>query len=332
MALLPPDIAVSVSDATRVGEARRAAVAHASALGFDETISGRVAIVATELATNLARHAQGGELLVSAVGEALHLVAVDRGPGITRLAEALRDGHSTSGTSGNGLGSVQRLATTFEVHTVVPLGTTVFARFERQPSPARALELGAVCLPVAGEHVSGDAWAIHQQPGRATILVVDGLGHGIHAADAANVGRAIFLREAAAGHGPARIIEAMHAGMRSTRGAAVGIAALDLRRRVVRFAGVGNIAGTMIINGTTTKSFVSHGGIVGGPPARPQELEYPWAAGTLLVLASDGLQTQWKLDRYPGIAMRHPALVAATLYRDWARGRDDLTVFALRES
>jgi hypothetical protein len=45
---------------------------------------------------------------------------------------------------------------------------------------------------------------------------------------------------------------------------------------------------------------------------------------------SDGVATHWDLARYPGLEARHPAVIAAALYRDHSRGRDDLTVLALR--
>jgi hypothetical protein len=52
----------------------------------------------------------------------------------------------------------------------------------------------------------------------------------------------------------------------------------------------------------------------------------------LIVLHSDGLQTSWKLDRYANLELRHPALIAGILYRDYSRRRDDVTVLALRET
>ena len=54
--------------------------------------------------------------------------------------------------------------------------------------------------------------------------------------------------------------------------------------------------------------------------------EVDWNADSLLVMHSDGLATRWQLDKYPGLAMRHPALIAGVLYRDFSRGRDDVTV------
>lgn len=323
-----PDQLITLDDLSRAGAARRAAINVATALGFDETLTGQVAIVATELATNLARHAVGGALHIAVVRNELQLVAIDRGPGILRMSDALRDGHSTGGSAGSGLGAVLRLATSFDIHTLMGVGTTIFAGFERARTPQR-LVVGGTCLPVAGETVCGDAWVMHERPGRALVALIDGLGHGPGAAEAARVGVEVFARHPDLA--PAPLIEAMHLAMRATRGAAVGVAELDLGRRVLRFAGVGNIAGTLIAD-QGTRSVVSHGGIVGSECRKVQEFEYPWFAGTLLVLASDGLQTQWKLDRYAGLVLRHPALVAATLYRDWARGRDDSTVVALREA
>ena len=64
---------------------------------------------------------------------------------------------------------------------------------------------------------------------------------------------------------------------------------------------------------------------------RVQEFTYPWPPGAILVLHSDGLLSHWTLDRHPGLAARHPMLLAGILYRDFRRGRDDTTVVVARE-
>jgi hypothetical protein len=61
-----------------------------------------------------------------------------------------------------------------------------------------------------------------------------------------------------------------------------------------------------------------------------QEFQYPFPKGSLLIMHSDGIATHWDLASYPGIEARHPAFVSAALFRDHSRGRDDLTVLALR--
>jgi hypothetical protein len=141
---------------------------------------------------------------------------------------------------------------------------------------------------------------------------------------------AVEAFERARGRPPAGVIETVHAALRSTRGAAVGVAAVDLRRRLVTFAGVGNVAGT-IVGGAHDRQMVSHAGIAGHDARRIAEFTYPWPEHGLLVLASDGLVTHWDLRRYPGLVGCDPAVIAGVLYRDFTRGRDDVTVVVAKE-
>jgi hypothetical protein len=158
---------------------------------------------------------------------------------------------------------------------------------------------------------------------------VDGLGHGLAAADASVAALRAF--SAVAERGPGDILHEIHGALRGTRGAAVSIAEIDRRLGVVRFAGVGNVAAS-IVTAETVRHLVSHHGIAGHQLRRVQEFQYPWPAEALLVLHSDGLQSRWTLERYPALAQRHPAVVAGVLYRDFARGTDDTTVVVLGEA
>jgi hypothetical protein len=246
--------------------------------------------------------------------------------------DCLRDGFSTAGTPGNGLGAIARLAALFEIHSLSQVGTALLARLWAGPAPADPpamwLEIGVVNLPKVGEVACGDAWNVFQEPGRSLLLVADGLGHGLQAADAARA--AVRVVQAHAHLGPAELLPLLHAALRSTRGAAVALAEVQREARAVRFAGVGNIAGTIFANGSS-RSLVSHNGTVGCEVRKIQEFVYPFPQGALLVLHSDGLGSHWRLDQYPGLAARHPALIAGVLYRDFKRGRDDVTVLAARE-
>jgi hypothetical protein len=76
---------------------------------------------------------------------------------------------------------------------------------------------------------------------------------------------------------------------------------------------------------------VSYNGTVGHEVRKIQEFTYQWPQQGLLVMHSDGLKTQWRLDRYPGLMHKHPSLIAGVLYRDFNRGRDDVTVLVARE-
>ncbi|HEY2389154.1 MAG TPA: SpoIIE family protein phosphatase, partial [Candidatus Binatia bacterium] len=188
---------------------------------------------------------------------------------------------------------------------------------------------GGIHVPYPGEEVSGDAWSVSATGGRHLVLVSDGLGHGAAAAAASAVARETFRRHLDGT--PESMLARVHEALRPTRGAAVAIAEIDRRRQQVRFAGIGNIMGTIVADGTT-RSVVSHHGTAGHDVRRIQEFSYPWPAGATLVLHSDGLQSRWTLERYPGLAAHHPALTAAILYRDFRRERDDTSVVVLRDA
>lgn len=320
-----------VVEESQIGEARRKALLLAAALGFDDTARGKVGIIVTEAATNLVRHAHDGVLVCLALVDgsdcALDMIAADRGPGMSDPGRCLVDGFSTGGTAGQGLGAIQRLSHEFDVDSHVGRGTVVASRLWRGTPPAEEgrYAIGGLSLPLPGELACGDAWGVLRAGAALRVTVVDGLGHGGEAATAS--ARAIGVFRERSGGSPAQILDAAHAELRTTRGAAMAVA--ELRPGTVRFAGVGNIAAS-VIEGGRSRSMVSLNGIVGYQMPHAQEFTYPWPDDGLLVLASDGLRTQWRLDDYPGLARRHPLVIAATLWRDYTRGRDDVTVVVVR--
>ena len=323
-----------MTDASQVGVARRAASALGRRLGFDEHEAGKVALVVSEVGTNLVKHAREGELLLCVARDGalrgVGVVALDRGPGIPNLAECLRDGYSTAGSPGTGLGAIRRLSATFDAYSGDG-GTAIVSILWPGPPP-RHDGIGAegVCVAKPGEDLCGDAWAFVREPRRALVMVADGIGHGPDAAAASAEACRVF-QAAAPGSAILDVLVRLHEALRPTRGAAAAIAELDPDRRTVRFAGVGNIAATVVTDGGT-RSMVSQHGVLGHAVRKFQEFRYPWPAGSTIVLQSDGLGTRWTLDGYPGLVRRHPLLAAAVLYRDFRRGNDDTTVVVVREA
>lgn len=104
----------AVSDASQVAEARRLVSSYARSNGVAEARVAELAIVVTELATNLLKHAGGGHILATyrddAEGAGLELLALDSGSGMTDVGRCMDDGYSTAGSPGNGLGAIARLA------------------------------------------------------------------------------------------------------------------------------------------------------------------------------------------------------------------------------
>ena len=323
----------AISEANQVGEARRAARALGVSAQLDESQLSNLGIIITELGTNLHKHAKQGELIIRKLEttdrQGVEILCIDRGPGMTEVAKCMEDGYSTTGTKGNGLGSIKRVATVFDIYSA-PEGTAIVAQvWDQVPvSLPRVVEIGAICLPYPGESLCGDAWSCSDSEGSYAIIVADGLGHGKEAAAAADKAIEIFEEQSALS--PQLLLQMIHGALKSTRGAAVFVLHLGTREGKIVCSGIGNIS-SAIIKGDVSKSFVTLNGTIGHQAHRFQEFVYDWAAGSFLIFHSDGLQTKWKLNTYPGLQMRHSSLVAGVLYRDFRRERDDVTVLAMRE-
>lgn len=321
---------VEIADSSQVSEARRAAEAQAVALGLNQTERGRLAVVTTELATNVLRHGGGGAMLIDSRDRGVHVLALDKGPGIKNLAECMRDGYSTGGSAGQGLGAVTRMADVFDIYGAPGHGAAAYAQVRAGAAPKQnAFTAGGVSVPVKGETQCGDAWAFWHRDGEAALIVADGLGHGPFAATAARAAISLWQTEAARS-APAELLTRAHGALRATRGAAVSCLRVQRAAHTLTYAGVGNVAGTIVSAELKMRSMVSNNGTVGMEVRRIQEFQYPLEAGATVILCSDGITTHWRLDQYPGLLQRHPAIIAGVIYRDHNRGRDDATVAVLK--
>lgn len=328
-----PQSRLRVEDSSHVGECRRAAQGMAATHAFSETLIGRVGIVATELANNLVRHAGRGELLIQAIcdgpGITIELMAIDQGPGMD-VVKCVRDGYSTNGTAGTGLGAVLRLSTLFDLYSVIGQGTVAVSRIAK-PLPTesahsngrRTPEIGAICIAVAGEIECGDTWRIAQRGDTMAMMLADGLGHGPLAATASRAAAAAFISQPF--DSPADLMQRLHHALAGGRGAAAACAVLSYETGRVSYSGIGNIAGR-VVSSARSRGMVSHNGILGVRLPRKQEFQYICEPGSRVVMHSDGMSARWSIDAYPGLLARHAAVIAGVLYRDHVRARDDVTI------
>lgn len=331
---------VEVSNPSHVGEARRAAAHSAQTMGMDENDVGAVAIAVTELGTNLLKHAKSGKIIFeSLVSEGsnhgmqgLRVLSLDKGPGIRDITTALEDGHSTAGTPGNGLGAIKRLSSHFDIYSLRDQGTCVLADFwpkKKAPASVSPLDVGVISIPIRGEEVCGDGWATRVTADHVYLMVVDGLGHGTLASDAAREAERVFA--ATQSTSLSEILRDCHDALKKTRGAAAAIVAINKDKRTLTFAGLGNISATLI-TGQGRRGLASYNGTLGHQMHTIHEFASPWTEDSLLIMHSDGLTSRWDLATYPGIISKHPSIVAAALYRDFNRERDDATVLVARNS
>ena len=323
-----------LADSSQVSAVRLASQRMAVGLGLDETSVGQVAIAVTEAATNVLRHGGGGTIAARGISRGttlgIEFLAVDDGPGMANFAASAVDGVSSAGTSGTGLGAIQRMVDEFDVYTRPDAGVLMRFVFWNGPVPPleAAYEIGAIRMPRIGETECGDNWGAACDERGVTLLVADGLGHGPDAARAS--GGAVEALRRNPERRPIELVDISHGRLRPTRGAALAVLRHDAGSAEIAFAGVGNIAACVLDDGDK-RMMVSHNGIVGHNVQRSQEYRYPWPAKALLVAHSDGLESHWDLGAFPGIAVAHPSIVAAMLYREHWRERDDVVVVVMRQ-
>ena len=324
---------ITVMDESQVGAARRYVAETCAQLSTQEIFHGKAAIVVTEIARNVVRHGKGGEVIVRRIcppaPPGVELVALDHGPGLRNLTECLRDGFSTAGSMGTGLGAIKRLSDRFEVLSKPGQGTVAWIRLYTRDAGTvpRAFESVGISVAVAHEELCGDGWEVLETDGVLRAMVVDGLGHGLFAEQASREAIAVFRSQA--GTGVAPTLKLIDQALVKTRGAVGAIAELNPRKGHVAAAGIGNVSMRILQNGQS-KSFGCDNGTLGAGVKRITEFKHPWVDGSVLVMHSDGIKTRWSLDDYPGIARRHPGLIAGLLYRDFQRGGDDATVLVVR--
>ena len=320
---------LEVRDPTHVALVRRRALHHAHLAGFEEPLSGTVALIASEGASNIVKHAGTGGVVLGrcSAGEAigLSLSFYDRGPGM-RLEACLPDGISSVGTLGHGLGAIARGASRWDAFSRPGGGSVVWAEIWKD-LPTLPFDVGAVCAPYPGESVAGDGWGVEiLDDDSCVLMVVDGLGHGAAAADAARA--ALDVLRTAPELSPGSILERAHTALRRTRGAAAAVGRLQRGSHLFTYAAAGNIGGLIWGGGGPARSLVSQHGIVGHSMHRVREEAYAVPPGASLVLYSDGIKTRWELDA--DLARSRAMTIATVLWRDQARGRDDATALIVR--
>lgn len=308
-----------------VGVLRRAMAAEAAKLpGLP---AGDAELVATELATNILRHTTGGYVLTRPAGGGLELLAVDHGPGMPD-----EPGPPRAGGLGVGLAGVRRRASLFDTYSTRS-GTVVLVRIRAAEPGAGRWRWGGVSVPLGGSGASGDAWAVAAAGPDLAALVVDGLGHGPEAAAAASAALDAFERQRAAGGWLTDFPRNAHEAMRGTRGGVLGLCWIEPGEGRFSFAGIGNITCRILTGSDHHHVLGQHGTL--GTALRPPRLHptvRTWPPGSAAVLTSDGIDTRWDPASWPGLLRHDPAVIAAVVHRDHARGNDDAAVLVLKDT
>lgn len=320
---------VRLDDHSAVRVAARSARVLAQRCQLPGPLPDQAATVASELGSNLVEHARDGVLFLQPLplGDGMEILAADRGPGMAdRPRRPPEDSRATGGPD-TGLGVVGRLAADFQLRTHPGVGTLATARLA-PPERARTVSpgIGSLCLPIENEVECGDACAVTEHASARTAVLVDGLGHGAPAAEAARRALDSYHRD------PTRpvteLVRAMHRALLGTRGAAVAV--LRLSDQGAEYCGVGNVHALLQTYQGVQCRLRCQPGVVGWNLPSPRAQRVPVPEGATAVLHSDGIDGRWSLDPHHFLLRLPPALLAASLVHGHRRVRDDASVVAVR--
>ncbi len=333
---------IQVTGVADIHAARRAARTLALAIGFGAVPGDEIALVVSELASNLVKHAGGGTILLIPLSDAgragIQVEAHDHGPGIRDIKQALADGSSTAGSLGYGLGTVNRLMDDLEIvapsqppHQGTHIVCKRFVRVQAPTSLPGLLDVGAATRPHPLMAENGDSFILKRWGTSTLIGVIDGLGHGQFAHRASQTARqyvethydqpldAIFL-------GTNRACYA-------TRGVVMTLVRFDWMSQpspiTFRLCGIGNVE-VRVIGKSEPFNFVIKRGIVGLNAPTPVVTEHRWATNYRLVLYSDGISSRWNWEDFPELAGVSAQTAAQRLLQRLARDTDDATIVVVQ--
>ncbi|RXK82808.1 ATP-binding SpoIIE family protein phosphatase [Filimonas effusa] len=301
-------------------------------LPFSSNQLAEIDIIVAELTSNLIKYAKEGQLLVKLIDEddrqGIEILSIDQGPGMSDVSRMQEDGVSTGTSLGQGLGAIKRLSHEFQVYSVKGWGTIVLTRvWTKAPSfikPRKLFEVQSVVVPKPGETGCGDGMAYKKTGNHLLIFSGDALGHGEDAGEVME--KAVKAFHDSPETSPAATLRFMHTEVRKTRGLVACVASFSFREKKWTIAGVGNIS-IRSGNFEFSKGYFSYNGIVGlNIPGSMKDQEIICEPHQRLVFCSDGLKSRWELPKLAGIYKYDPIILAAALYKDYARNTDDMSV------
>ena len=189
-------------------------------------------------------------------------------------------------------------------------------------------EIGAASRPCPGFIDNGDRYYVNKTESGLMVAVIDGLGHGSPASEAAEI--ALECLQQRGNDTPENFYRICEEKLVKTRGVVAGIATIDTRTDKLEYVGIGNIE-AQVYSGGNVYTLISRHGVVGyGQRPKTRAHDTVFAPGAMLIMFSDGISTKFKLSEYYGLVDQPAQFIADVLIRDWSRTTDDATVVVVR--
>jgi len=188
------------------------------------------------------------------------------------------------------------------------------------------LEHSSLIRPCRGEWVSGDAVVIRPLEEGLFAAIVDVLGHGPEAHHLAQVIDAYLERYSSTD--VSGLMTRLHQHLKGTRGAAVGLCAIDSAQGRLSYVGTGNT--TLRRFGKTETRLVSLDGVLGQNMRTPRPQTLQLESGDVLVLYTDGVSDRFTSNDYPGVLRHAPKEVVSNIVQRFGKDHDDAACIAVR--
>lgn len=336
---------IPIVNESDVGTCRRKGVVLAKQIGFGEVETGEVAIIITEMVTNVLKHGGAKGVFVQCrirdeqLNSGIELWCCDHGEGFENIDLAMQDGYTKSHSLGIGLGSIQRFSDEFEINPEELCEIPHMVELDNQGYTTRVrsrkwlqqvkwlkwnkeLSIGASSRSKPGETMNGDDFLVAHPSHHITLVgVIDGLGHGKEAAFASHMAKDLILSNAEL---PLeQLMSKSHHALKGTRGITMGLVRIDTEAKKMQFCGIGNIEG-IIFSKSKRNSLVSYGGIVGHNMRTPRVFEHTFQKGDHVCLYSDGIISRWQYEEVDW--SQTPQKNAENIVNQFSRITDDATV------
>jgi anti-sigma regulatory factor (Ser/Thr protein kinase) len=319
----------------QISFAREEAKSIAKKFGFGNPKLEEIAIIVSELASNIHKYAGAGKIIivpfVSANLKALDIYSVDHGPGIEDINRVLQDGYTTKTSLGIGLGAVKRMSDEFDIYSFFKDSlinkniTIIFSRKYLKDSE-KHYKFAFLSRALKGEDYNGDALFLNIEGKKLTAALIDGIGHGEIAYTASY--RAINYLIKNYEKNLDDILQDIDKELNHTFGAVASIIKIDKQKRKMIHAGVGNIS-ARVLNAVNKINPISTNGYLGSNKIKIKTEEYDWSPNNIIIMTSDGIREKWNLSYYNELMAKHPAIIAQFIFQFFAKPNDDASIFVI---
>lgn len=192
------------------------------------------------------------------------------------------------------------------------------------------ISYGAASLTLTGQTKSGDCYLVREHGRGVLIAVVDGLGHGQDAADAAEMAKSALEEQGSTN--PLSLLLYCHEKLRRTRGAAITVVSIDRMAETLTWIGVGNVECVLLRSrpgkDKPQREFVVlRGGVVGYHLPSIYPATTPIRPGDIMIFCTDGVSREFLENTSSGM---EPQELADLILRRYSLKTDDALVLVAR--